>query len=195
MTSEPVRNILGVVGSLRQGSFNRRLLHHAASVAPARLKVDVATDLIRLPLFDQDLETDGLPDVVVDMQERIRAADGVLLATPEYNFGVPGTVKNFVDWASRPPGRGPLVGKPVALIGASTGRVGGTVQAQGQLRISLSVIGAFIMPAPPILVAEAHTRFEEELLVDEPTDKILGIALGRFLDFIDALAPREPAGG
>jgi chromate reductase len=183
----PARTVLGVVGSLRAASFNRRLLRHAAAIAPPRLKIDVADDLIRLPLFDEDLERDGLPPEVVAAQDRIRTADGVLLATPEYNFGVPGTVKNFVDWASRPPGRGPLVGKPVALIGASTGRVGGTVQAQGQLRVSLAVIGAHVMPSPPILVAEAHQRFEEELLVDEPTDKILGIALHRFLAFIDAL--------
>ena len=189
----PVRNVLGVIGSLRAASFNRRLLYHAAAVAPARLRLDVAPDLIRLPLFDEDLEADGLPADVVAVQERIRASDGVLLATPEYNFGVPGPVKNFVDWASRPPGRGAFVGKPVALIGASTGRVGGTVQAQGQLRISLAVIGAHVMPSPPILVAEAHTRFDEELLIDEPTDKILGIALSRFLDFIDALSPRVPA--
>ena len=189
----PVRNVLGVIGSLRAASFNRRLLHHAAAIAPERLRVDVATDLIRLPLFDEDLETDGLPADVVAVQERIRAADGVLLATPEYNFGVPGPVKNFVDWASRPPGGGAFIGKPVALIGASTGRVGGTVQAQGQLRISLAVIGAHVMPSPPILVAEAHTRFDEELLIDQPTDKILGIALSRFLDFIDALSPRVPA--
>ena len=188
-----VRNVVGVIGSLRAASFNRRLLHHAAAIAPERLRIDVAPDLIRLPLFDEDLEADGLPADVVAVQQRIRAADGVLLATPEYNFGVPGPVKNFVDWASRPPGRGAFVGKPVALIGASTGRVGGTVQAQGQLRISLAVIGAHVMPSPPILVAEAHTRFEEELLIDEPTDKILGIALSRFLDFIDALSPRVPA--
>ena len=189
----PVRNVLGVIGSLRAASFNRRLLYHAAAIAPERLRLDVAPDLLRLPLFDEDLEADGLPADVVTVQERIRAADGVLLATPEYNFGVPGPVKNFVDWASRPPGGGAFIGKPVALIGASTGRVGGTVQAQGQLRISLAVIGAHVMPSPPILVAEAHTRFDEELLIDEPTDKILGIALSRFLDFIDALGPRVPA--
>lgn len=193
MSDGPVRNVLGIIGSLRAASFNRRLLYHAAAIAPERLQLSVVPELIRLPLFDEDLEADGLPAEVVAVQDRIRAADGVLLATPEYNFGVPGPVKNFVDWASRPPGRGAFVGKPVALIGASTGRVGGTVQAQGQLRISLAVIGAHVMPSPPILVAEAHTRFEEELLVDEPTDKILGIALDRFLEFIDALAPRVPA--
>ena len=189
MAEPPVRHVLGVVGSLRRDSYNRRLLAHAAAIAPDRLKLDVATDLIRLPLFDEDLEADGLPEVVAGMHGRIRTADAVLLATPEYNFGVPGPVKNFIDWASRPPGRGPLVGKPVALIGASTGRVGGTVQAQGQLRVTLAVIGAHVLPSPPILVAEAETRFEGERLVDEATGRILGIALDRFLGFIDALTP------
>ncbi len=90
MTTAPVRHVLGVVGSLRRGSFNRCLMGHAEDVAPTHLKLDVATDLIRLPLFDEDLEENGLPEVVVAMQERIRTADAMLLATPEYNFGVPG---------------------------------------------------------------------------------------------------------
>ena len=89
-----VRRVLGVVGSLRRDSFNSRLLYVAATLAPERLGITVAPDLIRLPLFDQDLEADGLPAEVQAMQEQIRAADGVLLATPEYNFGVPGPVKN-----------------------------------------------------------------------------------------------------
>ncbi|MEO5724324.1 MAG: NAD(P)H-dependent oxidoreductase [Ilumatobacteraceae bacterium] len=189
--SAPTRTILGVIGSLRRDSFNRRLLEHAAATAPARLRIDIAADLIRLPLFNEDLEVDGgFPPEVAEMHARIRAADGLLLATPEYNFGVPGTVKNFLDWASRPPGRGPLTGKPVALIGASTGRVGGTVQAQGQLRISLAVMGAHVLPSPPVLIAEAPTRFGDQGISDELTAKILGFALDRFADFIDSLAPR-----
>ena len=190
-TDRPDRRVLGVVGSLRRESFNRRLLRAAETLAPERLCITVAPDLIRLPLFDQDLEVDGLPADVEAMQRQIRAADGVLLATPEYNFGVPGPVKNFVDWASRPPGRGPLVGKPVALIGASTGRVGGTVQSQGQLRVSLAVIGAHVLPSPPVLVSEATTRFDGDHLVDEMSVKVLGLALSRFLGLIDALTPAE----
>ncbi|CAN5782972.1 NAD(P)H-dependent FMN reductase [soil metagenome] len=185
------RRVLGVVGSLRRGSYNRLLLEHAATRAPDRLRIDVTTDLIRLPLFDEDLEVDGLPDEVAAMHERIREVDAVLLASPEYNFGVPGPVKNFIDWASRPPGRGPLVGKPVALIGASTGRVGGTVQSQGQLRITLAVIGAHVLPSPPVLVSEARKRFSNGALIDESTDTVLGIALDQFLWFVDALGPPD----
>lgn len=183
--------MLGVVGSLRRESYNRLLLEHAAARAPARLRIDVVADLIRLPLFDEDLETDGLPAEVTAMQQRIRNVDAVILASPEYNFGVPGPVKNFIDWASRPPGRGPLVAKPVALIGASAGRVGGTVQSQGQLRITLAVIGAHVLPSPPVLVSEAATRFTDGALTHAGTDTILGVALDRFLDFVDALAPPD----
>ncbi|MBA3398529.1 MAG: NAD(P)H-dependent oxidoreductase [Acidimicrobiia bacterium] len=197
MTSVPAgvtRRVLGVVGSLRRQSYNRLLLEHAAARAPDRLLIDIAPDLIRLPLFDEDLELDGLPDDVAGMHDRIRNADAVLLASPEYNFGVPGPVKNFVDWASRPPRRGPLVGKPVALIGASTGRVGGTVQSQGQLRISLAVIGAHVLPSPPVLLSEAQSRFTDEVLTDDVANMVLDMALGRFLSFIDALVRPAEAG-
>lgn len=184
----PIRRVLGIVGSLRAESFNAKLLSCAASIAPDRLSIETVPDLIRLPLFNEDLEVDGLPDDVMAMHEQIRAVDAVILASPEYNFGVPGPVKNFIDWASRPPGRGPLVGKPVALIGASTGRVGGTVQSQGQLRVTLAVVGAHVMPSPPVLVSEAAAKFDGDRLHDEMTGKILGIALGRFVDFIDAFS-------
>ncbi len=182
--------MLGIVGSLRRDSFNRRLLQWAAKIAPAQLQIEVDSDLIRLPLFDEDLEVDGsYPPEVDALHERIRTADAVLLATPEYNFGIPGPVKNLIDWASRPAMRGPLIGKPVALIGASTGRLGGTVQAQGQLRISLASTGAHVLPWPSVLVAEAHKRFEGDELSDEMTAKVLKMALDRFVDFAAAVSP------
>jgi chromate reductase len=188
----PVRHVVGVVGSLRKDSFNGRLLRHAAEVAPDRLALHVHDDLLRLPLFDEDLEIGGLPDEVIRMQEVLAGSDGIVLASPEYNFGVPGPVKNFVDWASRPVGRGPLVGKPVALIGASISRIGGTLQAQGQLRVSLAIIGAHVLPSPPVLVTEAHDRFDGHVLIDEPSEKVLRYALGKFLDWIDTFAVPEP---
>lgn len=182
--------MLGIVGSLRRESFNRRLLQWAAKIAPAPLQIEVDHDLLRLPLFDEDLEADGYPAEVEALHDRIRAADAVLIATPEYNFGVPGPVKNLIDWASRPPMRGPLVGKPVALIGASTGRLGGTVQAQGQLRIALASIGAHVLPFPSVLVAEAHRRFDGDELTDEATGKVLKMALDRFVELVAAVSPR-----
>lgn len=188
------RTVLGVVGSLRRGSYNRLLLHYVADHAPERLVVDIVDDIIRLPLFNEDLEVDGLPDDVATLHERITAADGVVIATPEYNFGVPGPLKNWLDWASRPERRSRLHGKPVLLMGASTGRTGGTVQCQGQLRISLAVLGAHVVPFPPVLLAEAKDKFDEDgNLVDELAKTVIGMAMDRFLALIDSQTP--PAGG
>lgn len=187
----PSRTVLGVVGSLRRGSYNRLLLQHVAHHAPPRLAVDIVDDIIRLPLFDEDLEADGFPADVVALHERIRDADGIVIATPEYNFGVPGPLKNWLDWASRPERRSRLAGKPVALMGASTGRVGGTVQCQGQLRISLAVLGAHVLPWPPVLVAEANDKFDADgQLVDELATTVIGMAMDGFLALIDSQTPR-----
>lgn len=188
----PPRTVLGVVGSLRRASYNRLLLQWVADHAPERLVVDVADDSIRLPLFDEDLEAHGLPDEVVALHDRIRAADGIIIATPEYNFGVPGPMKNWLDWASRPVRRSPLGGKPILLMGASSGRTGGTVQCQGQLRISLSVLNAHVLPSPPVLLAEAADKFDADgHLVDELAQTVIGIALDRFVTLIDSLQPPE----
>ena len=190
----PARTVLGVVGSLRRASYNRMLLRWVADHAPERLVVDIADDIIRLPLFNEDLETDGLPDEVVTLHERIRAADGIIIATPEYNFGVPGPMKNWLDWASRPVRRSPLGGKPILLMGASSGRTGGTVQCQGQLRISLSVLNAHVLPSPSVLLGEAADKFDADgHLVDELAQTVIGIALDRFVRLIDSLAPSEGA--
>lgn len=180
--------VVGIAGSLRRESYNRRLLAAAVELAPEGLRIE-PVEVLRLPLFDQDLEADGDPDEVLAMRSALDGAGGVLLATPEYNFGVPGPVKNLVDWASRPPGRGPLVGKPVMLMGASTGRLGGTVQAQSSLRISLAVCGAAVLPSPPVLVAEAAQRFDGDELTDEATRKVLGVALARFAEWIRSVRP------
>jgi len=191
-TERPARRVLGVVGSLRRASYNGRLLAHAAAVAPERLHVDVADRIIDLPLFDEDLEIDGFPPAVAAVHQAIAAADGVVIASPEYNFGVPGPVKNFLDWASRPPRQSPLIGKPVLLMGASTGRTGGTVQCQGQLRVALAVLGAHVVPWPPVLVAEAPDKFDDGRLTDPLAQSVIAIALAKFVELIDALSPTEP---
>src|SRR6476660_3091841 len=151
--------ILGIAGSLRKGSYNRGLLRAGRELLPEGVEL-VEFDLRELPFYDGDVEAAGDPAPVVALKDAIREADALLIATPEYNRGVPGGLKNAVDWASRPPLGSPLAGKPVALMGASTGR-GGTALAQQQLREALEFPRAVVLDEPQLLVAEAYLHFDE----------------------------------
>src|SRR5690606_12871358 len=183
----PPVQVMGVVGSLRRESYNRRLLHWIAGRAPATMSIDVHDDGVRLPLFDEDLEVDGLPAPVEAQHAAVRDAEAIIIATPEYNFGVPGPMKNWVDWLSRPTGKSPLKGKPVLLVGASTGRVGGTVQAQSQLRISLAVVGAQVVAHPPVLLNLAASRFERHEVTGQTAAMITGPGPRRPIELMEAL--------
>ena len=151
--------ILGIVGSLREGSYNRSLLRAARELLPAGVEL-VEHDIAALPFYDGDVEAAGDPETVVRFKQAIRDSDALLIATPEYNRGVPGVLKNAIDWASRPPLGSPLTGKPVAIMGASTGR-GGTARAQEQLRAALEFSRATVVEQPEVLVPEAFMRFDE----------------------------------
>jgi chromate reductase len=151
--------ILGIAGSLREGSYNRSLLRAARELLPQGVEL-VELDPRSLPFYDGDVEAAGDPEAVVALKEAIRDADALLIATPEYNRGVPGVLKNAIDWASRPALASPLAGKPVAVIGASTGR-GGTARAQEQLRAALEFSRATVLEQPEVLVPEAFMRFDE----------------------------------
>jgi len=158
--------LLGIAGSLRQGSHNRALLRAARELLSAGVALE-EFDLRNLPPYDGDVEAAGDPETVTALKDAIRAADGLLIATPEYNRGIPGVLKNAIDWASRPPLASPLAGKPVAIMGASTG-LGGTARAQEQLRAALEFPGAAVLDEPRVLVPEAYLRFDESgELVDE----------------------------
>src|SRR5205814_8833807 len=122
----------GIAGSLRTGSYNRALLRAAQELAPAGLEL-LTFDLAPIPLYDGDVEAQGDPEPVGALKTAIRDADALLIVTPEYNYGVPGVLKNAIDWASRPPGQSPLNGKPAALMGATPGMTG-TARAQLQIR-------------------------------------------------------------
>lgn len=165
MDPSPTR-ILGIAGSLRRASFNRGLIRAAMEVAPAGITV-TAVDLHDIPMYDADVEADGDPPPVATLKRAIGTADALLLATPEYNHCVPGVLKNAIDWVSRPAGASVLSGKPVALMGASTGR-GGTARAQAQLRDGLTYTGSMVLPLPELLVPLASTRFDDhgELIDD-----------------------------
>jgi chromate reductase len=151
--------LLGIAGSLREGSYNRSLLRAARELLPDDVEL-VEFDIGSLPFYDGDVEAAGDPEPVVALKDAIRDADALLIATPEYNRGVPGVLKNAVDWASRPPLGSPLAGKPVAVMGASTGR-GGTALAQEQLRQALEFPRAHVLDEPQVLVPEAYMRFDE----------------------------------
>jgi chromate reductase, NAD(P)H dehydrogenase (quinone) len=151
--------ILGIAGSLRGGSYNRSLLRAARELLPAGVEL-TEFDIATLPFYDGDVEAAGDPEAVTRLKQAIHEADALLVATPEYNRGVPGVLKNAVDWASRPPLGSPLTGKPVAIMGASTGR-GGTARAQEQLRAALEFSRASVLEQPEVLVPEAFMRFDE----------------------------------
>lgn len=159
--------LLGIAGSLRQGSYNRGLLRAARELTPEGVELE-ELDIRGLPFYDGDLEAAGDPERVTELKDAIRRADALLIATPEYNRGVPGGLKNAIDWASRPPLASPLTGKPVAIMGASTG-LGGTARAQQQLRDALGFPGAHVLEEH-VLVPEAFLRFDENgELTDEET--------------------------
>lgn len=159
--------ILGIVGSLRKDSYNHAALRAARELMPdgAELNLYLLHDI---PIFNQDQEK-ALPAAVVDFKRRILAADAILFGTPEYNYSVPGVLKNAIDWASRPYGESAWTGKPAAIMGASPGRLG-TARAQYHLR---QILVAFDMPVvsqPEVMIAGAAERFDQDgRLVDEPS--------------------------
>lgn len=162
--------IAAIAGSLRKASFNRSLLDAAEGLAPPAVvwsRLD-----IRLPLYDADLDVDGGPPEVVAFKDAIAASDAVLIATPEYNYGIPGPLKNAIDWASRPAYRSVFAGKKTAIVGAA-GSIVGTARAQGQLKQVLLGMAAEVFPYPELLVGGAGGKFDDGQLTDETTrDKL-----------------------
>lgn len=182
--------VLGFAGSLRRGSLNRALLRAAQEEAPAGMRIEIF-EIDGIPLYNQDVEAEGDPEPVARFKQAIREADGLLIATPEYNHGVPGVTKNAIDWASRPPRQAPLDGKPVAILGASPG-ITGTARGQSQLRQAFEFTNSYCMPQPEILVYQAHQKFDAEgRLTDAKTREYLGRFLVSFGQWIRRLAPRE----
>jgi chromate reductase len=159
-------NVLGFAGSLRRASYNKGLVRAAAEVAPMGIVVRVF-DLADIPLYNQDVEDAGDPPAVASFKSAIRHADALLVATPEYNHGTSGVLKNAIDWASRPRVTSPLKDKPVAVMGASPGR-GSTARAQAQLREAFVFTGACVMPQPELLVSAAASHFDDDGNVTDP---------------------------
>jgi chromate reductase len=178
--------LLGISGSLRQGSFNTALLRAAQASLPSDSMLELKT-LHGIPLYDGDVEANaGIPSAVVALKSAIIAADGLLLATPEYNAGIPGVVKNAIDWLSRPPADVPRVfgAKPVALIGASQGPYG-TILSQAAWQPVLKALRTILWTGGRIMIAKANTAFGEDgLLKDEAAQDQLREFLRGFAAFV-----------
>lgn len=180
-------DVLALSGSLRKDSFNTRLLGVLPSLAPAGMRLRLFEGLGELPMFDEDREFPP-PPPVARMCDAIRAADGVVIATPEYNHSVPAVLKNAVDWASRPHGAGALTGKPVVVMSATTGPRGG-YRGLGETMRILSELGNLVVPEPEVVVQSARSNLVlgpdggPELL-DATAARLLRIQLESLADLI-----------
>jgi chromate reductase, NAD(P)H dehydrogenase (quinone) len=150
--------ILGFAGSLRKDSYNRALLRAALEVVPSGAEIEIFS-LEGIPPYNQDLDY-NMPQIVLDFKAKIKSADAILIVTPEYNFSIPGVLKNALDWASRPYGENAFAGKPAALMGASIGLFG-TARAQYHLRQSFINLGINALVAPEVMVPTAADKFDK----------------------------------
>jgi chromate reductase, NAD(P)H dehydrogenase (quinone) len=171
--------ILAIPGSLRRDSHNRKLLLAAAELFGAGVDVEFYDDLKAVPPYNEDDDVEPAPPAAVRLREAIASADGLLIATPEYNSSVPGQLKNALDWASRPIATNVLRNKPVAVIGASTGAFG-AVWAQAELRKVLAAAGARVLDVE-LAVGHAHERFDDDGALTD------GELLGQLNEVVDTL--------
>lgn len=161
--------VLGISGSLRKGSFNSALLRAAQELAPSGMAISEAA-IGEIPLYNEDVRTAGVPPSVQAFRDAIAAADAILFVTPEYNYSIPGVLKNAIDWASRPPNP-PFTGKPVAIMSASVGSLGGS-RAQYHLRQVFVFLDMKPLNRPEVFVANAAQKFDAEgRLIDDDTKK------------------------
>jgi chromate reductase len=163
-------SILGFAGSLRKGSYNRAALRAAQESVPDGATLEIF-DLEGIPPFNQDLESQP-PERVREFKSRIRAADAILISTPEYNYSIPGVLKNAIDWASRPYVDNALDGKPVAVMSASTGMIGGA-RAQYHLRQSFVFLNMRPINKPEVIITFAQEKIKDGVVVDENTKKFI----------------------
>jgi chromate reductase len=170
--------VAAIPGSLREGSLNKALLRAAVELAPAAMEIRTYTGLGDIPPYNEDVFVKGDPEPVAVMKAAIGEADAILISTPEYNYGVPGVLKNAIDWASRPAGNSVLNRKPAAIMGCSPG-LGGTIRAQHALRQTFVFTETYVMLQPEIKIPAAAPLFDSSnRLIDENTRQ----HLKKFLD-------------
>jgi chromate reductase, NAD(P)H dehydrogenase (quinone) len=180
-------NVIMICGSLRKGSFNRIVMNALPGLAPEGMQLKEAPPFSEFPLYNADIQNStGFPAPVQTLADAIRAADGVIFVTPEYNFGIPGPLKNAIDWVSRLPNQ-PFAGKPVALQSASPGPVGGA-RVQYDMRRSMVFLDAFTLNKPEVFIGHFPQRYDEKTgkITDEQTIGFMKQQLAAFAKFIVA---------
>ena len=185
-------NVLTICGSLRKGSYNAMVQRALPALAPEGMTLKPAPSFAEFPLYNADIQNStGFPGPVNTLAEAIRAADGVIFCTPEYNFGIPGGLKNAIDWVSRLPNQ-PFAGKPIALQSASAGPWGGG-RVQYDMRRSMVFLDAFTLNKPEIFIGNSATRFDEKTgeLKDEATRGFIKQQLAAFATFIAHVGPKS----
>ena len=178
--------ILGLAGSLRCASFNRGLIRAARELAPEGVTVELYDGLGEIPFFNQDVEDEGDPASVKQLKEKIREADAVLIATPEYDYAIPGVLTTALDWALRSPS--PLRHKPVGIVGASPGSIG-TARGQMVLRQILLHAPAYVLPEPQMFISYSREKFDENSnLSDEETRERMRRFLAALVEWTERLS-------
>jgi chromate reductase len=182
-------SVLAICGSLRRGSYNRMALDAAIALKPPAMTVAIA-DIAAIPPYNEDVRAQGFPAPVETLRRQIAAADALLFVTPEYNYSMPGVLKNAIDWASRPPDQ-PFAGKPVAMMGASAG-MGGTMRAQYDLRRTCVFLDMHPLNKPEIFIAAAQTKFDAQgRLVDETARGLIRDLMAALERWTRQLGPRS----
>jgi chromate reductase len=187
--TKPIQ-VLGFAGSLRKNSYNKLLLRAATKLLPESAQLELF-DIDGIPLYDQDTEVNGIPEIVKRFKEKIESADAILITTPEYNHSYPGVLKNAIDWASRPYGHNSFDGKPVAVMSAAPGIFGG-VAAQDQLKQVLVALNMHVVAQPAVIVTSAHQKFDSyNELIDVDAKQFMERLLANLVCFTRRLAHTE----
>ncbi len=186
-------HFLGISGSLRRQSLNTAALRACTQLLPPGVTMALA-DISAIPLYDEEIREQGLPAAVQTLREQILKADAILIATPEYNYSIPGVLKNAIDWASRPPSQ-PFEGKPIALISASPGGFGGA-RAQYHLRQVFIYLNGLMLNRPEAMISAAHTKFDAQgNLTDSAAADQLKALLAALADWARLVAAGQAAAG
>jgi chromate reductase, NAD(P)H dehydrogenase (quinone) len=184
-------NVLSICGSLRKGSYNAMVERALPGLAPEGMSITRAPPFDRMPLYNLDIQQQGMPADVVTLCQAIYAADGVIIVSPEYNFSIPAGLKNAIDWLSRVKDPSPFAGKPFAIQSASNGTLGGA-RMQYHLRQVLGGLGCFVLNGPEIFIGQVRTKVNEEKgeLTDETTKEFIRKQLAALAALIEQVRPR-----